>query len=97
LRIALETGVFGFLAYFMLLLATLIQLFVLYRKEKNPLSKDFGLFILALFIALLSFSQTNNTLRETVTQWTLWILIAASLAIYQLSERKSAHSTRIID
>lgn len=92
LRIALETGIFGFLAYFILLFATLIQLAVFYLKEKNPLSKDFGLFVLALFIALLSFSQTNNTLRETVTQWTLWTLIAASLAIHQLSKRNGANS-----
>jgi O-antigen ligase len=96
LRIALETGIFGFLAYFVLLFATLVQLIILYRKEKNPLFKDFGLFVLALFIALLSFSQTNNTLRETVTQWTLWVLIAVSLATHQLSEKNNVNSAKSI-
>lgn len=97
LRIALETGIFGFLAYFILLFATLIQLIISYIQEKNPWSKDFGLFVLALFIAILSFSQTNNTLRETVTQWTLWTLIASSLAIYQLSKNRDTNSAHATD
>ncbi|MFA5961083.1 MAG: O-antigen ligase family protein [Parcubacteria group bacterium] len=82
LRVALETGILGAIAYFFLIMVTLFKLVVNYRKEKNPWNKDFELFVLALFIAILSFSLTNNTLRETVTQWTMWSLVAVALALH---------------
>ena len=85
LRIAEETGIFGFLSYFILMLFTLIKLINSYAKEKNPYVKDFGLFVLALFVAMFSFSLTNNTLRETVTQWTMWGIIGTFIALYALS------------
>ena len=94
LRIALETGIVGFISYSMLLFIALFQLISHYRKEKNPWIKDFGLFVLALFIAMLSFSLTNNTLRETVTQWTLWSLVAISLSLYSQGEKYSIASRR---
>jgi O-antigen ligase len=82
LRVALETGIVGAISYFVLLMATFFKLILNYRKEKNPWHKDFELFVLALFIAILSFSLTNNTLRETVTQWTMWSLVAIALSLY---------------
>jgi O-antigen ligase len=88
LRVALETGVIGVLSYFILLMVTLFKLISNYRKEKNPWTKDFGLFVLALFIAILSFSLTNNTLRETVTQWTVWSLVAIALSLYSQKKDK---------
>lgn len=88
LRVALETGIFGAVSYFILLIATLSKLILNYRKEKNPWTKDFGLFVLALFIAILSFSLTNNTLRETVTQWTLWSLVAIAFSLYSQKKGK---------
>jgi len=85
LRLALETGIFGFLVYCIFVFATLIRLTIFYIKTKNPISKDFSLFALALFVAILSYSLTNNTLHETVTQWTLWTIIGASIALSQNS------------
>lgn len=88
LRIALETGIFGFLAYFSLLLVTSLKLTKNYLKEKNPFRKDFGLFVLALYLGLLSYSLSNNNLNETVTQWTMWGIIGASFALYEINEKK---------
>jgi len=88
LRIALETGIFGFLAYSMLLFFTFLRLLKLYLKEKNPFVKDFGLFVLALYLGLLSYSLTNNNLNETVTQWLMWGIIGASFALYEASKEK---------
>lgn len=85
LRIALETGIFGFLVYCIFVFTTLIRLTIFYIKTKNPISKDFSLFTLALFVAILSYSLTNNTLHETVTQWTLWAIIGTSMALSQNS------------
>jgi len=86
LRIALETGIFGFLIYFMLLFFTFIKLFRSYIKEKNPYLKDFGLFALTLYIGLLSYSLTNNNLNETVTQWLMWGIIGAVFALYSANK-----------
>jgi putative inorganic carbon (hco3(-)) transporter len=88
LRVALETGIFGFIAYFLLLSTVLIKLLEYYIKQKKILSKDLGLFTLSLFIALVSYSLTNNNLNETVTQWTMWGLIGVSVASIQFSSKK---------
>ncbi|MFZ5982448.1 MAG: O-antigen ligase family protein [Patescibacteria group bacterium] len=92
LRIALETGVFGFTAYSLLLLFTFIELIKNYAKEKSPFAKDLGLFVLALYLGLLSYSLTNNNLNETVTQWTMWGIIGASLA---LQRKTSSEESKI--
>jgi len=94
LRLALETGIFGFLIYCVYIYSIFIRLAISYMKEKNPLFKDFNLFTLALFIAILSYSLTNNTLHETVTQWTLWAIIGTSLALSSLSQNKFKDSSR---
>lgn len=88
LRVAVETGIFGFLAYFSLLALALALILKNYLKEKNPFVKDFGLFVLALYLGLLSYSLTNNNLNETVTQWTMWGIIGATLALHEISKRK---------
>lgn len=82
LRIAVEIGVPGLLAYWLLISLTLMLLYQSYRSASNHTwLKDYKLFVLALFVAIVSFSQTNNTLRETVTQWTTWGLIGTALAL----------------
>ena len=91
LRVALETGIFGFLAYFSLLASAFAVILKNYLKEKNPFVKDFGLFVLALYLGLLSYSLTNNNLNETVTQWTMWGIIGATFALYEISNRKIAN------
>lgn len=94
LRIALETGIFGFISYFMLLFFTFVKLFKSYLKEKNPYVKDFGLFVMALYLGLLSYSLTNNNLNETVTQWLMWGIIGASFALYEVNKEKMAGKNR---
>ena len=86
LRISLETGIFGFLAYTWLLFLALVKLIRDYLKEKNPFIKDFGLFVLALYLGLLSYSLTNNNLNETVTQWLMWGIIGAAFALYNVNK-----------
>lgn len=83
LRVAVETGIFGAIAYFILIFSTLKLLYINFRKEPSGVNKDFQLVVLALFLAMVSFSLTNNTLRETVTQWLTWSLIGTSLAMSQ--------------
>lgn len=91
LRVALETGIPGLLAYFFLIMVALKNSFTTYLKTQNKYLKDFHLFVLALFLALISFSLTNNTLRETVTQWTLWALLGTSFALTKRESLKNSH------
>jgi len=81
LKNTLETGVFGALAYIILLLTTLITLLVKYFKTKNPTFKNILLVVFILFFAEVIFSMTSNILRSTVIQWIIWFLVGASLAL----------------
>lgn len=81
LRVAVETGLFGFGIYFILIFSTLKLLYKNFKEESPGVKKDFQLVILGLFLAMATFSLTNNTLRETVTQWLLWSLVGTSLGI----------------
>jgi len=81
LRVATETGVFGFIIYFLLIFSTLNLLYKNFKEESSGIEKDFQLIVLVLFLAMATFSLTNNTLRETVTQWLLWSLVGTSLAL----------------
>jgi len=81
LRVATETGVFGFTIYFLLIFSTLNLLYKNFKEASSGIEKDFQLIVLALFLAMATFSLTNNTLRETVTQWLLWSLVGTSLAL----------------
>jgi O-antigen ligase len=88
LRVALETGIFGFIVYFLLITVILKTLFVNFKKSHLKNIKTFNLIIFALFVAITSFSLSSNTLRETVTQWYLWSLIGISIAYSQNSKLK---------
>ena len=88
LRIALETGIFGCIIYSALLFLALAKLIQAYRQEKNPWRKHFGLFVLALYVGLLSYSLTNNNLNETVTQWLMWGVIGTAFALFELSREE---------
>jgi len=93
LRIALETGISGFVIYSFLIFSTLTILFINYYQSKNTPLEILNLFIFALFLAMISFSLTNNTLRETVTQWNLWALVGSVLAISNKSKTRSRISS----
>lgn len=81
LKTALETGFFGAMAFALLIIATAVTLFQQFQKSLNPVHKDLVLVVFALFVAEIGFSLTSNILRGTATQWTLWALIGATLAI----------------
>lgn len=81
LKNALETGVFGALAYLLLLVATSAALFIGYLKTKNLNYKNILLIVFILFVAEIGFSMTSNILRSTVIQWLLWLLVGSSLAL----------------
>jgi O-antigen ligase len=72
---ALETGIFGALAYLILIITTLATLSMKYFKEKNKNYRNLILVIFLIFLVEFSFSLTSNILRTTVIQWITWFLV----------------------
>lgn len=88
LKTALETGVFGALAYILIIVLTTIKLFIKYKKSKLLATKNLVLIVLALFLAEITFSMTSNIFRGTATQWILWSLIGVTLSLPLLKSQK---------
>ncbi len=89
LKNAIELGVVGSLLYLILILTTTSTLLKNYFKSKESSVKIFTLVVLAIFIAEFIFSMTSNIFRGTATQWTLWSLVGACLALNL--KRKTLH------
>ncbi len=81
IRIAMECGVFGFLAYIIMIVASFVFLINKYIKEKDSDFKNFHFFVIALFFSVALFAVSDNILRQTSTQWLLWALVGTSLGI----------------
>ena len=80
LKIFVENGILGLVAYFWLIIGLLIHLFKIFRKTINQ-EKIFALSFLIIVISLLMAGSFDNILRETALQWNLWILLGAWLKI----------------
>ena len=94
LKTALETGVFGALAYIFIIFLASIKLFMKHRKAKLATTKNLALVVFALFLAEITFSMTSNIFRGTATQWILWSLIGIALPL-PLSKPYEKASTKI--
>lgn len=75
LKNALETGIFGALAYLILIITTLTTLLIKHFKEKNKNYRNLILVIFLIFLIEFTFSLTSNILRTTVIQWIIWFLV----------------------
>jgi len=80
LKIFLENGFFGLVAYLWLILTLLFYLFRSFR-ENTKQEKIIGLSILLISLTLSIAGFFDNILRTTALQWNLWILIGAWLKV----------------
>jgi O-antigen ligase len=80
LKILVENGIFGLVAYFWLIIALLFYLFRIIKKSFRQ-EKIFSLGILIIVLSLFLASFFDNILRGTALQWNLWILLAGWLKI----------------
>lgn len=90
LKILLEYGLLGSLAYLYLLISTLYLLWKKYRSEVRPNFKNIYLGIFALTLALFIMSAGDNMIRNTALQWALWSLIGGTLAVSSYTETKKS-------
>lgn len=79
LRLAVETGVLGLLAYMVLLGAVVRRLVVVVRRTANtPLGVQ-ALGLLAFTLALVFMSVFDNLLQATAVMWAFWMCLAVTL------------------
>lgn len=82
LKIFVENGLVGLMAYAWLLVALLFYLFKIFKKAIDQ-EKIMALGIFAICLSLFAASFFDNILRSTALQWNLWILLGGWLKIKQ--------------
>ncbi|MFV2045600.1 MAG: O-antigen ligase family protein, partial [Anaerolineales bacterium] len=96
LRMAVEAGVLGFVAYLTLVVLTIRQGWVWYREARDEWFKALAAAFFALSIAYAMMALTTNILRDTVVQWIFWIFAGAiSYMSSWGSQTADAHSARL--
>ncbi|OGZ37774.1 MAG: hypothetical protein A3E90_01035 [Candidatus Portnoybacteria bacterium RIFCSPHIGHO2_12_FULL_40_11] len=83
LKILLENGILGLLAYFWIIIGLLLCLFKIFINSQNS-QKIFSLGLLGISMALFGASFFDNILRVTALQWSFWVLMAGWLKINQI-------------
>ena len=81
LKISLEMGILGLIAYLLLIINLLLKLFHIYKKEKKPNLRALTLVVLVLSISIFATSFGDNMIRNTALQWSFWALIGGVLKI----------------
>ena len=80
LRIGLENGVVGVVAYLGIIFTALLDLYYGFKNQKKPRLKMLTLFAIACFISLAIMSFGDNILSDTALQWPLWALLGSIIA-----------------
>jgi len=79
LKILLENGLLGLLAYLGLIIFVFIRLFKKLPQEKEPDTKTLILVAIGLSFGLYIISFGDNILRNTALQWIYWALLGGLL------------------
>ncbi len=81
LRLAIETGLLGFLSYFIILLILLYKSFKIYWEKRNDRYSALAIGFLSLTVSMIIMSFFDNLLQATSVMWLFWIIAAANLRI----------------
>lgn len=81
LKITVENGLLGLVAFMFLVISCVIFLFIKYYKTQPSQLKDLCLVVLALFLVFMMVSIGDNVFRSTATQWVVWSLMAVCLTV----------------
>lgn len=85
LKILIENGIIGVVAYCFVIIALLTNLALGYFKSNSIFNKNFFLLLIGLTLALYFMSFADNVLRNTALQWSFWIILGALFSIQQKS------------
>lgn len=86
LKIFLEEGYLGVLAYLFLIISLLSNLWQSYKKATKPNIKTLIFLILILCISIYATSGGDNVIRNTSMQWALWALLGGLFATQKLKK-----------
>lgn len=81
LKILIENGLLGLLAYCVLLASVLAKLYKKFAESKMPKFKSLLLVMTAISIAFFIMSFGDNILRNTALQWIYWMLLGGIFAV----------------
>jgi putative inorganic carbon (hco3(-)) transporter len=87
LKILLENGELGLIAYLFIIISLIISLFKKYKEKHNAEIRNFLLIIIGLSLALYIMSFADNIIRNTALQWAYWSLIGSVFAISSINKR----------
>lgn len=87
LKILLENGLLGLIAYLIIITSLIATLFIEYTKESDKDIKNILLIILSLSLALYVMSFADNIIRNTALQWAYWSLIGSVFAISSIDKK----------
>jgi O-antigen ligase len=79
IKLLLEVGIFGLVAYVWLAIGLLRRLYQGYRQEKFSRRRLLFLFMLIFSASLFLFSAGDNILKDSSLQWSFWALNGALL------------------
>ncbi|NQU77672.1 O-antigen ligase family protein [Candidatus Falkowbacteria bacterium] len=86
LKILLENGVFGFLAYIFIIFGIFYKLGKKYFKAKGEKERTLVLIMVCLAGTLYLISFFSNAIKNTAMQWTWWVFLGAFFRIYPAPE-----------
>jgi O-antigen ligase len=86
LKIFLEEGLLGLIAYVLLIISLLSRLWKQYRKSNQPNMKILTFLILILCLSIFVTSAGDNVIRNTSMQWALWALLGGLFATQKLKK-----------
>jgi O-antigen ligase len=89
LRVALDAGIVGLIAFSFLIINLLITLINLYRRQDKPRLKTLSFVILTLTIGFYLISFGDNIITNTALQWSLWALLGGFIATQKSIERRT--------
>lgn len=83
LKLFIENGAIGIISYVFLILALLYTIIKKYFSSKEFHHKDLYLILFSFSVVIFVLSFVDNILRNTVLQWTFWVIISGALATYK--------------
>ena len=81
LKLFIENGLVGVLAYAALIQTLLYNLIKGYKNSPDVKMKDLYLTLFAFSVALFTLSSADNILRNTALQWAFWTVIGGTLTL----------------
>jgi O-antigen ligase len=92
LRLLVDTGLMGFTAYLVLMLAVAFESYSAHRSIRNPYLKQLAAAFLAIWMALLVVRVSDNVITNSTNQFAVWALAAVVQAARSVAARESARS-----